>query len=190
MARAHQHAAIDRLQRKNMARLHQVLRHGVFGDCGTYGAGAVGSRYASAYAFCGFNGNGKCGGVFGAIAHCHGRQLQALAMGACEGQANQATSKAGHEVDRVGADVVGGQYQIAFVFAVFFIDQDDHFALAHVGHDILHGGDGNRGEVGGGHRLAFGWSSGREPRGRRRCEARADYRRKRQESLCRHRKQH
>src|SRR5690606_27629621 len=44
-----------------------------------------------------------------------------------------------HEIDGLGSDVIGGQHQIALVFAIFFIDQNDHAARAQLGDDF---GDG------------------------------------------------
>jgi hypothetical protein len=42
VACAHQHAAIHRLKRKNMARLHQVFGAGLWGNCGEHRARPVG----------------------------------------------------------------------------------------------------------------------------------------------------
>ena len=52
-------------------------------------------------------------------------------------QADQTPAKAGHEIDGIRVDMVGRQHQIAFVFAVFFINQDDDTARAKFGDDIL-----------------------------------------------------
>ena len=92
--------------------------------------------------------------VVRAVARGHRRQVQALAALAGQRQADQAAAEARHEVDGLGRDVVGRQHQVAFVLAVFLIDQDDHAAGAHVGDDVLHRGDGNGG--GGGHADSFG----------------------------------
>ncbi len=54
-----------------------------------------------------------------------------------QGEANQATPEARHEVDIFGAHLVGRHEQIALVFAIFVIDDDDHFARRDVGEDIL-----------------------------------------------------
>ncbi len=45
-------------------------------------------------------------------------------------QADQATSVLGHEVDGFGSDLFGGERQIAFVLAIFVVDDDDHSAGA------------------------------------------------------------
>jgi hypothetical protein len=142
VAGAHEHAAVHRLQREDVAGLHQVvwpasLRHGHL-----HGAGAVGGRDAGGHAFGGLDRHGEGRAHLGAVARHHGRQLEALAALARERQADQAAAEAGHEVDGLGRDVVGGQHQVAFVLAVFFVHQDDHAPGAHVGHDVFDRRDG------------------------------------------------
>ena len=92
-----------------------------------------------------------------AVARHHGRQAQALAALAGERQADQAAAEARHEVDGFGRDVVGGQHQVAFVLAVFLVDQDDHAAGAHVGDDVFDRGDGDGRD--GGQRTLMHWLS-------------------------------
>jgi hypothetical protein len=53
-----------------------------------------------------------------------------------QGETNQTTTEAGHEVDGVGADMVCCQYQIAFVLAVFLIDKYHHPPGAQFGNDV------------------------------------------------------
>ena len=86
--------------------------------------------------------------MLGAVARHHGRQAQALAALARERQADQAAAEARHEIDGFRRDVLGGQHQVAFVLAVFLIDQDDHAAGAHVGDDGLDRRDRDGGEWG------------------------------------------
>ena len=42
------------------------------------------------------------------------------------GQADQAAAVLRHEVDGFGRDLFGGHGEVAFVFAVFVVDDDDH----------------------------------------------------------------
>ncbi len=42
-----------------------------------------------------------------------------------------------HEVDGLGRDVIGGEHDVAFVLAVFLVDQDHHAAGGELGHDFL-----------------------------------------------------
>ena len=134
---AHQHAAVDCLQREDVTGLHQVIDFGVFGNGGFDGAGTVSRRDAGGHAFSGFNGDGEGGSFFVTIAQSHGWQLQPLAAFFGEGQADQAATKACHEVDGLGGDVVGRQHQVAFVFAVFFVNQNNDFAGSHLGNDVF-----------------------------------------------------
>ncbi len=48
----------------------------------------------------------------------------------------QAARVLGHEVDAVGADVVGREDQVAFVLPIFLVDQDDHAAGSEVGNQV------------------------------------------------------
>jgi hypothetical protein len=45
---------------------------------------------------------------------------------------------------------VGGDHQIAFVFAVFLVDEDDHAAGRQFGNQLGNGGNGHPAIVGGG----------------------------------------
>ncbi len=65
--------------------------------------------------------------------------MQRVATLRRERQADQAAPVHGHEVDRLGRDELGGQGQIALVFAVFVVDHHQHAA----GAEFLDGlGDG------------------------------------------------
>ena len=77
-------------------------------------AGAVGGADAGGHALGRFNRYRKGGAVHRAIARGHGGSFKIAAL-ACQRQANQATAKAGHEVDGLGRDVVGCEHQVAFV---------------------------------------------------------------------------
>ncbi len=60
------------------------------------------------------------------VHHLLQAELTATRVG--QGQADQAASVFGHEVDRVRCHVLGGHHQVALVFAVFLVDQHDHAA--------------------------------------------------------------
>ena len=51
----------------------------------------------------------------------------------------------GHEIDRFRRDVFGGHDEVAFVLAVFLVDEDDHLASLDVGEDVLDGGNVGQG---------------------------------------------
>ena len=82
----------------------------------------------------------------------HRRQLQPLAMLARQRQADQAAAESGHEVDRLRRHVLGREHEIAFVLAIFFVDQDDHAARGEVGNELRDGGNRHARIVGGGSR--------------------------------------
>ncbi len=52
------------------------------------------------------------------------RQVEQPAAFLRERQADQAAAVARHEVDRFGRDEIGGDDEVALVFAVFFVDED------------------------------------------------------------------
>ena len=62
----------------------------------------------------------------------HHWQVEALHLLFRERQANQPAPIDAHEVDRFGRDRVCGHTQVAFVFAILVVDQDDHLAGANV----------------------------------------------------------
>ena len=68
-------------------------------------------------------------------------QVEGVAALLGEREADEAAAKFGHEVDGFGSDGVGGHGQIAFVFAVFVIDEDDHASLAHFFDRFFDGGE-------------------------------------------------
>jgi hypothetical protein len=49
-----------------------------------------------------------------------------------QGETDQPTGMFGHEVDGLGRHVLGGNDEIAFVLAIFVIDEDDEFPLLDV----------------------------------------------------------
>ena len=54
-----------------------------------------------------------------------------------KGQTDQASGMPGHEVDYLGCDLLGGADQIAFIFAIFVVNDDDHLAVADIGNGFL-----------------------------------------------------
>ncbi len=137
VAGAGQHAAGLGHQREDVAGLHQILGPGVGPHGGADGVGAVVGGNAGGHALGGFDGNGEVGGVGGGVVLHHQRQAQLLAAFAGQGQADQAAPVAGHEIDVLGTDQRGGHQQVAFVFPVLVVHDDDHFALPEVGEDFV-----------------------------------------------------
>jgi hypothetical protein len=76
----------------------------------------------------------------------HRRQIELAAARFGECQTDQTPAETGHEVDRLGRHEIGREHQVAFVFAVFLVDQNDHPAGSQFGNDLA--GGGNRVAVG------------------------------------------
>jgi hypothetical protein len=157
VAGPHEHAAIHRLQREDVAGLNEVRRFGIAGHGRLHGTGAVGCGDACGDAFGSLDGNRECRSHLRAVARHHRRQLQAFAAFAGQRQADQPAAETRHEIDRFSAHVVRGEHQVAFVLAVFFVDQDDHAARAHLGNDVVDRRDRHGGGKGGAgcHGMAF-----------------------------------
>ena len=71
----------------------------------------------------------------------HEREMEFIAALLGEGEADQAAAELGHEIDSFGRDFFGGHGEVAFVFAVFVVDQDDHAALANFFDGFFDGGE-------------------------------------------------
>ncbi len=143
VAGAHQHAAVLRHQREDVAGLDDVgglraLRHRRL-----HGAGAVVRRDAGGDALGRLDGERERRAVRRAVVAHHQRQVELAAARLGQRQADQAAAVLGHEVDRLGGDVFGGQHEVALVLAVLLVDQHDHAAVADVGDDVLDGGKGS-----------------------------------------------
>jgi len=140
VAGAHQHAAVLRHQREDVAGLDDVGRLRALGHRRLHRAGAVVRRDAGGDALGRLDGEREGGAVRRAVVAHHQRQAELAAARLGQRQADQAAAVLGHEVDRLGRDVFGGQHEVALVLAVFLVDQDDHAAVADVGDDVLDGG--------------------------------------------------
>lgn len=77
--------------------------------------------------------DGEGGFVVGGIAGDHEFEAEAVAHGFGHGHADESAAVGGHEVDDLGGDVSGGGDEVAFVFAVFVVHDDDEFAFLDVG---------------------------------------------------------
>ena len=130
MACAHQDAAVARLQREHMARRGDIgLALGrIDGD--RDGASAVRGRNARSHPFTRFNRHGERGGMARHVLLRLMRQFQFFDTLAGQRQADQSAPVHGHEVDGFRRRHLSGDHQIAFIFAVFVVDQHEHAAVA------------------------------------------------------------
>jgi hypothetical protein len=71
----------------------------------------------------------------------HHRQLELVAALFGQRQADQAARVLDHEIDGFRRHEVRREHQVAFVFPVFFIDQDHHAAGAQFGDDFFGAGN-------------------------------------------------
>ncbi len=121
-----QHATGLGDQREDMPGLAQILWPGIRADCGAHGVRAVVGRNAGGHPFGRFDADSEVGlELRGVVAH-HRRQTQLRAALAGQRQAHQPARVGDHEVDVRRLHQLGGHDQIAFVFAVFVIDDDHH----------------------------------------------------------------
>ena len=130
VAGAREHAAGLRGQRENVAGLDQIARFRIGADGGLNRARAVVRGNAGGDAFGRFDRHGEIGVVARTVVADHRRQAQLFAALARQRQADQSPRLARHEVDVFGPHFFGGHDEVAFVLAVFVVDDDDHAAGA------------------------------------------------------------
>ena len=79
----------------------------------------------------------KGGAQRGRIRFAHLRQLEPFGQLRQNGHAKLPTPFANHEVDDFRRDLFGGADEIAFVFPVFGIDDNDHLSAADGGNGVV-----------------------------------------------------
>src|SRR5690348_8820536 len=142
---ANQNAAASRAQRKNMAGTREIFGSRVGINGGENGGGAIGGADAGGGASARVDGFAKRSAEKGSVARGHGGEGEGVAALFGEREANEAAAFLGHEVDGFGSDFFGGHGEVAFVFAVLVVDEDDHAALADVFEGFFDGGEWRNG---------------------------------------------
>ena len=137
LAGALKHAAGTGCQREDMAGGHQVLGPCVVGHGSQDGGCPVSSADTGSHTVARLDGDGKVGVVHGVVALRHGSELQLFAQLGRHGQADQSAAVMGHEVDGLRRDELGGHGQIAFIFPILVIHEDDHFPSLDIGNGFL-----------------------------------------------------
>jgi non-ribosomal peptide synthetase component F len=140
VAGAHQHAAVARDQREDMARRDQRVGAVARIDRHRDGPCAVGRRDAGGHAFLRLDRDGEGGFVPGAVLGAHQRQAERVDPFARHRQADQPAPVPRHEVDLLRRCHLRGDDQIAFIFAILIIDQDEHAAVARLVDDLFGAG--------------------------------------------------
>ena len=136
VAGSYQYAPLLGPQRKHMAGLNQVGGTCLARNGRLNGARPVGRRNAGAHPFGCLDRDGELGAVAGAVAGHHQGEIELSAPVFGKREADEPTAKTRHEVDRFGRDELGRQHQIAFILAIFLIDQNHHSAGTDVGNDL------------------------------------------------------
>src|SRR5262249_1480830 len=139
VAGANEHAALLGDEREHMAGSHNVAI--VLGriDGDGNGVGAVMRRDAGRHAFARFDRYGEGRGMPDAVRARHHLEMELLGALGCERKANQPAAVLCHEVDGVWRRHLRGNDEVAFVFALLGIDQDEHAAVARVLDHLLDG---------------------------------------------------
>ncbi len=127
---ANQDSAFAGAEREGVSGTREVVgpRGGIDGDLN--GVGAIVGRDAGGDSVAGIDGFGEGGAEVGGVLGRHGRKTKVVEALFGHGQTDEAASVARHEVDGVGSDFLGGHGEIAFVLAVFVVNDDDHAAGA------------------------------------------------------------
>ena len=141
MTSPHQYATRTRHERENMPGLNQIRRPRVSAHGSLHRSSAVARGNPGRDPFSGFDRHREIRPVLGPVAlrmH-HQGQVQLSATGFGQGQTDQTSAMAGHEVDGFGRDVLRHHHEVALVLAIFFIDQNYHAASAQFSQDFGNG---------------------------------------------------
>src|SRR6266478_3794262 len=141
LAGADEDAALAGAQREDVARTSEILRLGLGINGGEDGDGAVGGADAGGDAKACVHRFRKRGTVDGSVDRRHEREVELIAALLGEGEADEAAAVLSHKVDGVRGDFFGGHGEVAFVFAVLVVNEDDHAALANFFDSFLDGGE-------------------------------------------------
>src|SRR6266446_1623748 len=141
LAGADKDAALARAKREDVAGAREILGPGFGIDRGEDGDGAVGSADAGGDAKARVDRFRERRSVHGGVNRRHEGQVQLIAALFGEWKADQAATVLSHEVDGVRGDFLGCHGEIAFVFAVLVVNEDDHAALANFFDGFFDGGE-------------------------------------------------
>ena len=127
---ADQHPTFACAQREDVPRTREVrwARGGIDRDLNR--AGPVVGRDSGGDAVAGVDGFAECRAVVRSVFGGHGPDAQVFKALFGHGQADQSAAVLGHEIDGFGRDFFGGQREVAFVLAIFVVDDHDHAAGA------------------------------------------------------------
>ena len=144
LAGALEHAARAGAQREDVTGLDDVARAGGRRARHLDGVGAILGRDAGLDALAGLDRDRERGLVRRLVVLHHHLQPELLAALGRQREADQPTAVRGHEVDRVGVDVLRRHAQIALVLAVGRVDDHDHATRPDLLDRLLDAAEGRR----------------------------------------------
>src|SRR5579859_5488987 len=141
LAGANENAAVARTKRKNVAGARKILRACFRIDGGEDGDGAVACADAGRDPDACVDCFGERSAVHAGVNGRHEREVKLVAAVFRERHTDEASAELGHEVDGVRRDFFGGHGEVAFVFAVLVVNEDDHAAVADFFDGLFDGGE-------------------------------------------------
>ena len=130
---ADQDASLSGAQREDVAGTDEIVGGGSRRDGGADGVSSVGGGDAGGDAFAGLYGFGECSSEAGGVLLGHGEEAQVVGALLGKGETDESAAVASHEIDGFGCNVLGGQREVALVFAVLIVDNDNHASGADFG---------------------------------------------------------
>jgi len=121
----------------------EVGGSGVWSDSDANRVSAVSSGDTGGDPLGRLDGDRKGGAKTGGVGSRHGRQVEGVTLIRAESEADEASPMDSHEVNGFGCDVFGGESEIAFVLAIFVVDDDKHAAGSEIDERLRDGGEGH-----------------------------------------------
>ena len=144
---ANENATVSSAQRKHVAGPGEILGPSFRVDGGQDGDGAIGSADACGDAALGVDGFAEGGAMDRSVDGGHQGEIEFIAALLGEREADETAAVLGHKVDRVRSNFLGGEGEIAFVLAIFIVDEDDHAPLTNFFYRFFYGAK-RRGHLG------------------------------------------
>ncbi len=127
----------------------EIGRAGFGVDRSEDGARAVGRGDSGGDAFARVDRLGEGSAEGGGVVGTHQGKAQVVAPFGCERQADESAAMSGHEVDDLGSDLFRRDGEVAFIFAVFVVNDDQDAAGANFFHSFGYRDEGHSSIVSG-----------------------------------------
>src|SRR6266436_8416035 len=122
---------------KDVTRTDQIGRPCRRINCGEHGGGAIGGRNSCGCTLLRLDADAKSGFKSRAVVRDHEWNFERIEMLGCHRQANQSAAILRHEIDDLRRNLLSGDSEVTFVFAIFIVDNDHHLARAYRRNRIL-----------------------------------------------------